>query len=265
MSVTDDAFLGGSVQILQPARGYRAGVDAVLLAAAVPCLSGVAERVLDAGAGVGTAGLCVAARCLETHVALLEREPLLIDMAKENVQRNTLERRVSVVAADIGHTGAEVLAAAGLSPHSFDHVIANPPYHVEGAGTPAANKLKAVSHAMVADGLEVWSRFLARMAKPGGTATVIHKAEALQAVLAGFARRFGGIKVLPIHARAGEPAIRVLVQGIAGSKAPLVILAGLTLHEGDNSFTLRAAEVLRLGAALDLDYGRSVTRKGPGE
>ena len=54
---TDNAFLGGRVQLLQPRRGYRAGVDPVLLAAAVAARPG--EAVLELGCGVGTALLCL--------------------------------------------------------------------------------------------------------------------------------------------------------------------------------------------------------------
>ena len=59
-ALTEDALLGGRVRLLQPPRGYRVAVDAVLLAAAVDAAAG--ERVLDLGAGVGAVGLCLAAR-----------------------------------------------------------------------------------------------------------------------------------------------------------------------------------------------------------
>ena len=36
VQTTTDLFLGGKVTAIQPAKGYRAGVDAVLLAASVP-------------------------------------------------------------------------------------------------------------------------------------------------------------------------------------------------------------------------------------
>ena len=57
---TDDAFLGGALQMLQPQNSYRAGLDAVLLAAAASILPGAGARVLDVGAGVGVVGLAVA-------------------------------------------------------------------------------------------------------------------------------------------------------------------------------------------------------------
>lgn len=252
IDVTEDAFLGGRVIIKQPAKGYRAGIDAVFLAASVPWpREQPSFRVLDIGAGVGTVGICVAHRCLDAHVTLLERAPQLAALARANIERNRLAARVTVVEAALDAPAA-VLEAADLASASFDDVLANPPYHAEGRGTPAPDALKAASHAMPETGLDTWVRFMARMAKPGGTATMIHKAEALAAVLAAFSGRFGDLRVLPLFARDGEPANRILVQGIKGSRAPLVLLPGWLLHGEDNIFTLGAQSVLRQGAGIGL-------------
>ena len=56
----DDAFLGGRLVLRQPARGYRAGADAVMLAAA--CSARAGERVLELGCGAGAALFCLGAR-----------------------------------------------------------------------------------------------------------------------------------------------------------------------------------------------------------
>ncbi|HEY0436004.1 MAG TPA: methyltransferase, partial [Phenylobacterium sp.] len=50
---TEDAVLDGRVQLRQPARGYRAGLDAALLAAA--CDAAPGQRVIEAGCGAGAA------------------------------------------------------------------------------------------------------------------------------------------------------------------------------------------------------------------
>ena len=39
-TLTEDGFLGGRLRILQPEKGFRAGIDSVFLAAAVPCAPG---------------------------------------------------------------------------------------------------------------------------------------------------------------------------------------------------------------------------------
>lgn len=246
---TDDAFLGGALRLLQPRRGYRAGVDAVLLAAAIPAAPSDAARCLDAGAGVGAAGLCLARRAPSAHITLLEREPALAELAAENVRRNDLTARVRVIADDVTAPQAE-LDGLGLDPASFDHVFTNPPFHTRWRGTQSKDRLKAAAHAMEPDDLESWARFLARMARPGATATVIHTAEALAPVLAAFDGRFGALRMRPVYPRAGEAAIRIIVQGIKGSRAPLAISQGLALHGGGHAFTAEAEEILRGGAPL---------------
>jgi tRNA1(Val) A37 N6-methylase TrmN6 len=248
---TDDAFLGGALQILQPKSGYRAGLDAVMLAAAVPLAAAGSMRVLDIGAGVGTAGLCLARRAESAEVTLLEREPALAHLAAENVQRNGLGSRVRVVQAEVGLSAAG-LQALDLAPESFDQVMANPPFHARDAGTPAPDALKAGAQAMPQEDLERWVRFMARMAGPGGGATVIHKAEALGHLLGLLEGRFGALKVLPLHPRAAAPAHRVIVQGIKGSRASLTLLPGFVLHGAGDAFTPAAQAILRAGAALPM-------------
>ena len=244
-----DMFLGEQLAIMQPSSGYRAGIDAVLLAASVKAPKTGMFRVLDVGAGVGTVGLCIAARLPNAHVTLFEKAPLLASMADDNIATNRLIARMRAVAGDVA-ISAEQLEGLGLKSESFDWVVANPPFHDEECGTRAGNALKAGSHAMPGDGLEVWARFMARMTCDSGRVAMIHKAEALPRILAAFEGRFGGLSVLPIQPRAGEPAIRVLVQGTKGSRAPMTLKAALILHGRGQGFTPEIEAVVRAGAAL---------------
>jgi tRNA1(Val) A37 N6-methylase TrmN6 len=249
--VTNDAFLGGALSILQLRSGYRAGLDAVMLAAAVPGDASRPLRVLDVGAGVGTAGLCVARRLPSAEVVLLEKQRELAALAGQNVQHNDLDARVRVVASDVGATAGE-LRVHGLVDESFGHVIANPPYHDADAGTLASDALKAGAHAMDDGALDAWARFMARMTAPGGLVTLIHKAEALGRVLGAFDQRFGALRILPLQPRVGAAAHRVIVQGTKGSRAPLQLLPGFVLHEAGNAFTPAAQAILRHGANLPM-------------
>lgn len=242
-AVTADAFLGGHLTISQPARGYRAGLDAILLAAAVPMASDGRGTVLDIGAGVGTIGLAVALRVPAARVILLEREPALADLARRNAARNGLEERVSVVAADVGAAALE-LEAAGLAPDSIDHVVANPPYFVDGLGIRPARDQRATSRAMPADGLTAWLKAAARAARPGGTLTLIHRPAALAELLAGLEGRFGGVRVKPLSAGPDEAATRILVHARKGSRAPLELLAPLVTHAPDRQYTAAVSAII---------------------
>lgn len=245
---TTDYFLGDQLTIRQPVKGYRAGIDAVLLAATARTGEG---PLLDLGAGVGTVGLCAAVRCPDLTVMLAERIPELAEFARDNVAANALQDRVFVVEAEVGATLAPDIARQ-LTAGRFAHVVANPPFHDEGAGTSSLWPLKAVSHAMTSDALESWARFMARMTMPGGRATIIHKAEALPRILSVFENRFGALTILPIHPRDGAAAIRVIVDGVKGSRAPLVIKQGISLHGPGNAFLPEIDAILRKGAPLNI-------------
>ncbi len=247
--VTDDAFLGGALSILQPKIGYRAGLDGILLAASVA--AGDGDAVLDVGAGVGVVGLAVARRLAHTRVSMVERNPRLAELARRNIERNNLADRVRLIETDIARPSSEFVAL-GLAAETFDHVLANPPFHIEGRGTAASDPVKAGANAMPDGDLDRWVRFMAAMARAGGTATIIHRADALQSVLSTLDQRFGGAVVLPIHPREGEPASRVLVQAIKGSRAALELRPGMVLHNADHSFQPDVQAILRHGAALAL-------------
>ncbi len=246
---TDDAFLGGTLNILQPRTGYRAGLDGILLAASVA--AGAGAQVLDMGAGVGVVGLAVARRLAVVHVTMLERDPGLAGLARRNIERNALAARVRLIEADVAGPWRDI-AALGAAAESFDHVLANPPFHIEGRGTAARDPVKAGANAMPDGGLDRWVRFMATMARAGGAATIIHRADALHALLDALGGRFGGAVVLPIHPRDGEPASRVLIQAIKGSRAALELRPALVLHNADHGFRPEVEAILRHGAALAL-------------
>ena len=73
--LTDDWILGGRLRLLQPRRGHRFGHDAVLLAAAIPARPG--QAAVELGAGVGAAGLALAARVPDLRVTLIEIDAAL--------------------------------------------------------------------------------------------------------------------------------------------------------------------------------------------
>src|SRR5438105_8987545 len=84
--ITEDAFLGGRLRLRQPRAGHRAGHDAVLLAAATAARAG--DRVVDFGAGVGAAGLALASRVAGIDLKLVEIDPGLARLARDNAAAN---------------------------------------------------------------------------------------------------------------------------------------------------------------------------------
>ena len=158
LQTTEDALLDGRVRLLQPKVGYRAGMDAALLAAAIDAEPG--ERVLEAGCGAGAALFQAAARAPEAHFTGVERDPLALGLACRNVELNGMQERVTARAGDIGHGfAAQGFLTPGEPP--FDLAFANPPFYDDPKAMRAPHPGKQAAW-MAETGLDAWTRFLVR-------------------------------------------------------------------------------------------------------
>lgn len=241
---SDDRLLGGRVHLRQPAAGFRAPIDPVLLAAAVRAEAG--HGVLDVGCGSGAAALCLAVRVEGAQVTGIDSDRALVRLASDNAEATGIGSRARFYLGDIAAPPVR------LSPASFDHVMANPPFSADGEGRAPADAGRA--RAMVEGDVPLsgWLDFCLRMVKSGGTVTVIHRADRLAELLGGLAPKLGGLVVLPLWPHQGKAAKRIIVAGRKGSAAPLVVHPGLVLHRPDGSFTADAEAVLRGGGPLPL-------------
>ncbi len=245
--VTEDALLGGRVRLRQPAKGYRAAIDPVLLAAALGPAAG--EKVLDLGCGVGAASLCLLARAPEVAVHGLEIRADLVRLARENAELNRFAARFHVVVGDV------LAPPPALTPGSFDQVLCNPPHLAEDGGSRSPRPLWAGASREGAARLEDWVVCALAMLRDKGSVTWLHRADRLDALLAALHGRAGEVVVFPLWPgppEAGKPAKRVIVRARKGVASPLRLLSGLVLHRGDGAFTEAAEAVLRDAAPLRL-------------
>lgn len=240
---TEDHLLGGRVRLRQPRQGLRAGLDAVLLAAAIPARPG--QRVLEAGCGGGAVFLCLAARVPGLAVLAVERDGALAALARANAEANGLAG-AHVWAGDV----RDRALATGLP--RCDHAFANPPFWAAGTAPPAARR-GAMTHATEAGAatLADWAGFLGLGLKRGGTLSLILPAARLAEGMAALAAAgCGGTRVLPFWPRPGQPAKRLLLQGRREGRGPSRLDPGLVLHAPGGGWTPAAEAVLRDAAAL---------------
>lgn len=247
LATTEDHFLDGRLRLLQPKAGHRAGLDAVVLAAAVEAAG--PAKVLDAGAGSGIVGLAIAARVPGVSVTGIEIEPELASLANENAARNGLADRVRVVCADLTAPHA-VLEAQGLARESFDLIVSNPPYLEAATSRASPFPLQARASTMPEEGLDRWARCFATLARADAVLTLIHRADQLKVILDALDGRFGGLQIWPLHPRTGDAAHRLIIRGIKGSRAPMQLLPGLVLHRPDGTFAPEVERVMRGPEAL---------------
>jgi tRNA1(Val) A37 N6-methylase TrmN6 len=243
-SVTEDRLLGGRVCIRQPATGYRAAIDPVFLAAAVPAEPH--QLVLDVGCGAGAAMLCLAARVPHSRLVGLEMQRDLVRLAGDNVILNRLEARASVMIGDLLHPPPR------LSPGAFDHVMANPPYNPPSHANAAATPGKTAAMTEGEADLAAWVRFSLAMVRAKGSVTFVYRADRIDALLGQIAGRAGEVVVFPLWPGRGRAASRILVRVRSQVSAPARLAPGLVLHEPDGRLTADAEGVLREGRGLEL-------------
>nr|WP_249778094.1 methyltransferase [Phenylobacterium glaciei] len=238
----EDRLLDGRVRLRQALGGYRAGMDAALLAAACDAHDGA--RVLEAGCGVGGALLAAAARRPGAIFVGMERDLAAVALARENVTLNAMDGRVMIWEGDMATT------FKALGSPTFDAVMANPPFFDDPGALRAPSPAK--TGAWMADGgLAAWTGFLSKAAREGGTITLIHRADRLADILALLAPKAGSFQIRPVHAHADAPAKRVLVRAIKTGKAPLRLLPPLVLHPREGAkHTVEAEAILRGEATL---------------
>jgi tRNA1(Val) A37 N6-methylase TrmN6 len=236
-TLTEDALLGGRVRLLQPARGYRIAVDAVLLAAAVDAAPG--QRILDLGAGVGAIGLCVAMRLPGCSVVGIELQEALAQLAERNANLNGMSDRVRTVVHDLARP---LPADLGL----FDLVVTNPPYLSAAVADPSPDPSKALATVESSADLARWLAVATAAAEPAGSLLIIHRSDRLDEILSHLERLGWGdvtVKRLP-------PAARILVRARRAAQPTRGDSPPLMLHRPGGGYTEEAEAILRHAGPL---------------
>ncbi|SLN22158.1 N5-glutamine S-adenosyl-L-methionine-dependent methyltransferase [Roseovarius litorisediminis] len=240
-----DDFLGGQLKILQPLRGYRAGIDPVLLAASIP--AGAGDCVLELGCGAGVAALCLGRRVPGVALTGLEVQPDYAALAHRNAVDNRID--FTILTGDLNDMPDE------LRQRQYSHVIANPPYFDRRSSTAAQDAGRETAlggETPLAD----WVKAAARRVAPKGYVTMIQRADRLPELLAAFSERLGSLEALPLIPRRGRSAPLVLLRGRKSGRAAFRLHDGWKLHKGKThkhdgeNYTKATACVLRNGSAL---------------
>lgn len=237
-------LLNKKVKLFQSPQGYKTSSDAVLLASMMHNIKN-GSKILDVGSGTGSISLCLAYRFPDADITGFEIQPELLELADMSAKANNF--------ANLTYIQHDITQKKAPRPFcSFDYVITNPPYLT--AGTKSPNNSKALAHTGSNVGLLDWLSFCIKMLKPFGTLYLIHKAEALDQILALLHQKTGNITVLPVYSKTHQNAKRVIIRAQKDSKAGTTILPPLVIHDA-NGHTPQAEQILRDGKSLfEIDF-----------
>lgn len=239
--IIETTLLRGQLKLLQPAKGFHASTDTVFLAAAAQSAVKERHKVLDIGCGVGSVGLIITLKNKNNSLIGLDIQQDLIDICHQNATLNNLSDRCQFFCGNLK-------TEKTVPDNYFNLVVMNPPYQEGGRHTPSPRLNKALSHGEEASGttLEDWLKYSHKKLKQGSELFIIHRADRLDEIIRGLTQRrwFGSLVVWPLHSYEGEPANRVIIRARKERYAPIVIKAGIIMHEKGGRYTKQAADIL---------------------
>ncbi|MEI6131495.1 MAG: tRNA1(Val) (adenine(37)-N6)-methyltransferase [Bacillota bacterium] len=222
----EDLQLGG-LTILQKKKGFRFGVDAVLLSNFVQVKKG--DVVLDIGTGTGIIPILLAAKTQARHITGLEIQEEFAEMAARSVARNAQEKQISIIQGDIKDWESLFGKA------KFDLVVSNPPY-IEGmSGLKNSSDSVSIARHEIKCTLQDVVAAAAGVLRPNGRLAMIYRPHRLVDLFEAF--RANGIEPKTIRfvsANVGDVPSLVVVQGTKFGKKELKVLENLYIGEAPN-------------------------------
>ena len=240
---TKDSFLGGGIRIWQPKKGYRAGIDPILLAATVNVSAG--QKVLDLGCGVGTASFAIGYRVKNVELYGIEIQKVFADLADLNSKENGIELQVEC--SNISNLSSNITSK------NFDHVIANPPYFDRKSSVRGINLSKEKSFG---DTLPIseWLKVAAKRAKPKGFVHFILRSDRLIEIFTNMPNSLGSLVITPVISRKNENAKLTILHAKKNGRAGFIISSPIVLHPQKSDirekYIPEVDKVLRNGASL---------------
>ena len=240
---TKDSFLGGGIRIWQPKKGYRAGIDPILLAASVNVSAG--QKVLDLGCGVGTASFAIGYRVKNVELYGIEIQKVFADLANLNSKENGIELQIECT--NISNLSSNITSK------NFDHVIANPPYFDRKFSVSGMNFSKEKSFGDTCT-ISEWLKVAAKRAKPKGFVHFIVRSDRLMEIFTNMPNSLGSLVITPIISRKNQNAKLTILHAKKNGRAGFIISSPIILHplksDSRKKYVPKVDKVLRNGASL---------------
>ena len=155
------------MRIWQRVRGHRYSLDDVLTAQSALEADRQAESSLDLGSGIGSVLMMVVGGSSTSRAFGIEAQKVSFDLAEQNVLRNQLQDRVSLVHGDFRNEPLSAAPAGG-----FGLITGTPPYQPPGTATPSPDPQRAYARIEYRGGVEAYLEAIERWLAPDGVAVV---------------------------------------------------------------------------------------------
>jgi tRNA1(Val) A37 N6-methylase TrmN6 len=217
------------LKLIQKRKGFRFGIDAVLLANFANVKQN--SHVIDLGTGTGIIPLLIYAKRMPGRIVGVEIQEYLVEMAKRSILLNSAESVIEIIEGDIKNL--ELLGRA-----TFDSVTTNPPYTKSNSGIRCESIAKDISRHEILCSLEDVIRAASSLLKPGGDFAMVHKPERLIDI-ACLMREY---KIEPkymqfVHPYPSKKPNILLIRGVKGGGKDLKVMDPLYVYNCDGKYS----------------------------
>ncbi|QER42453.1 methyltransferase [Thermodesulfobacterium sp. TA1] len=220
--LTLTSFFQGRLKVYQPKKGYRFGIDALLLGHFLRLKP--EEKALEVGAGSGIVSLMAALKYPKAKLWALEVDPVFVSCLKKNLQENQLKNPVFLVKGDI--------LKSPFKQERFDVVFSNPPYFKVGCGRQSPDPLKNLAKREIGLSLKNFLKNVARLLKNRGRLYLIFTALRTAELISALKETRLEPKTLRfVHSYPGDNARFVLVEAVKLAGEETLVLPPLFIYE----------------------------------
>lgn len=217
-------------RIVQDQDFFCFGIDAVLLADYAKVQPD--EKVMDLCTGNAIIPLLLHAKEPSLELHCMEVQKVIFDFAKESIELNSLEDKISVINEDLKN------AFLHFEKNSFDVVTVNPPYMIDDAGKGNANDCKTIARHEILCTLEDVVSAASGLLHSKGRLYMIHKPFRLAEIFSTLQKH----KLEPKNMRLVYPSIdkepsMVLIEAVKGARSRIKIAPPLITYGPDGAYT----------------------------
>jgi tRNA1Val (adenine37-N6)-methyltransferase len=204
------------IKIIQKSKGYRFGIDAILLANFINIP--YQGKIVDLGSGSGIIPIILAKKGGAKEIIGIEIQKKLVELAIKNVRLNNFENIIKIIHEDINNVSNI------LSFQSIDLVVTNPPYRKLRSGRINPSDEKAIAKHEIKASLDDILNVAKYLLKPFGKLCMIYPAIRMTDLI--YKLREKGIepkKIQIAYPDKDSPGRLVLVEGRKGARSEIEI------------------------------------------
>lgn len=234
----EDLQLNG-LKLLQKKKGFRFGMDSVLLADFADIRNN--EMVADFGTGSCILPLLLIGRNKGAFFHCFEIQDNIAEMAERTVSMNHLEKRIQIY-----HSEAEN-AAKLIRECSIDSVICNPPYGIPGAVLNSPYETRAVSKSQESGTLDGFFRSAFRILKGKGKISLIYPTAGMLHIMKQLQQNHLEPKRFQlIYPYEDKPSNLVMIEAVKDAKPSLHPMEPLIIYTSDRHLTNKLKSVYHI-------------------